>query len=53
MSFSIETSVWAEEQFGDCQFGDVRRTKRLINVAQQVANNPSASFPGKWSRGEI
>jgi len=45
MSFSIETSVWAEEQFGDCQFGDVRRTKRLINVAQQVANNPSASFP--------
>lgn len=45
MPFSIETSVWAKEQFGDCQFGDVRRTKRLINVAQQVANNPSASFP--------
>lgn len=45
MSFSIETGAWAREQFGDCQLGDVRRTKRLIGMAQQVANNPSASFP--------
>lgn len=45
MSFSIETRVWAEEQFGGCELGDVRRTRRLIDVAQQVANNPSASFP--------
>jgi hypothetical protein len=45
MSLSIETSAWAQEQFGDCQLGDVRRTKRLIDVAEQVANNPSASFP--------
>lgn len=45
MGFSIDTSVWSREQFSDCQLGDVRRTKRLIQVAEQVANNPSASFP--------
>lgn len=45
MSFSIESGAWAQEQFGDCQLGDVRRTRRLIDVAEHVANNPSASFP--------
>src|ERR1043166_10049418 len=45
MSFLIETSAWAERQVGYCQLGDQRRTKRLIEVAQQVANHPSASFP--------
>jgi len=45
MSFSIESGAWAQEQFGDCQLGDVRRTTRLIGVAEHVANNPSASFP--------
>lgn len=45
MSFCIEATEWAREQFGDCELGDVRRTKRLITVAEQVANNPSASFP--------
>lgn len=45
MSFSIDAREWAREQFGDCDLGDLRRTKRLITVAEQVANNPSASFP--------
>lgn len=52
MPFSLETGAWAEEQFGDCDLGDVRRTKRLIDVAERVANNPSASFPRQmpsWS----
>jgi hypothetical protein len=31
--------------FGNCQLGDKRRTQRLIQVAADVANNPSASFP--------
>jgi hypothetical protein len=31
--------------FGNCQLGDKRRTRRLIQVAADVANNPSASFP--------
>lgn len=45
MSFLIETTAWSEQQFGNCQLGDKRRTKRLIEVAQQVANHPSGSFP--------
>jgi len=44
-SVTMEPRVWAEEQFGACQLGDQRRTKRLIQVAAQVAANPSASFP--------
>jgi len=44
-SMTMEPRVWAEEQFGACQLGDRRRTKRLIQVAAKVAANPSASFP--------
>jgi hypothetical protein len=36
---------WAQLNFGNCQFGDKRRTRRLIKVAADVSNNPSASFP--------
>jgi len=35
---------WALLNFGDCQLGDKRRTKRLIEVAEQFAHNPSASL---------
>lgn len=45
MSFQLDTREWAEQQFGDCELGDRRRAKRLIAVAEQVANHPSASFP--------
>jgi len=45
MAFRIDTEAWARAQFGDCELGDERRTKRLIQVAEQVANHPSASFP--------
>lgn len=45
MSFRIDTKEWAEQQFSHCELGDGRRTKRLIQVAQQVANHPSGSFP--------
>lgn len=45
MAFHIDTREWAEQQFGDCELGDRRRTKRLIAVAEQVANHPAASFP--------
>lgn len=36
---------WAHMNFGSCQLGDKRRTERLIQVASDVASNPSASFP--------
>ena len=52
MSFSLDTKSWAQQQFSSCELGDRRRTKRLIEVAEQVANNPSGSFPKQmnvWS----
>ncbi len=45
MPLVMDTHSWARQQFGDCKLGDQRRTKRLLQVAQQVANHPSASFP--------
>lgn len=45
MAFRLDTVAWAKEQFADCKLGDKRRTKRLIQVAEQVANHPSGSFP--------
>ena len=37
--------VWAEVQFGTCKLGDRRRSKRLVNMAQQFAARPDASTP--------
>lgn len=41
---------WAQLNFGSCQLGDKRRTNRLIEVAEQVASNPSASLPNQIER---
>ena len=41
---------WARLNFGGCELGDKRRTKRLVQVAEEVANNPSASLPGQIER---
>lgn len=38
---------WAQLNFGNCQLGDKRRTNRLVQVAQDVASNPSASLPNQ------
>jgi hypothetical protein len=43
---------WALEQFGDCELGDVRRKRRAVILASQMASKPSGSIPeqtGKWS----
>jgi len=34
---------WAEQQFGDCQLGDTRRTRRLVDYAARQAVEPAAS----------
>lgn len=41
---------WAELNFGGCQLGDKRRTNRLVQVAEQIASNPSASIPSQSER---
>ena len=43
---------WSQLNFGTCELGDKRRTNRLVQVAEQVGNNPSASLPNQlelWS----
>ena len=41
---------WAQLNFGTCELGDKRRTKRLVQVAEQVGNHPSASLPNQIER---
>jgi len=41
----LEPVVWSESQFGACELGDVRRTRRLVRYAQQMAEKPDASTP--------
>ncbi|MEX1223100.1 MAG: IS4 family transposase [Pirellulales bacterium] len=43
----IETAQWAEKNFGECQLGDRRRTKRLVKYAAQAAAGSEASTPGQ------
>ena len=41
----VEPVAWAEQQFGNCDFGDFRRTKRLVHMATQAAARPDGSTP--------
>ncbi len=36
---------WAEKNFGDLPFTDIRRTKRVTKLASQMAKNPGESIP--------
>ena len=42
---ALEIEDWAEQQFGTCELGDQRRTKRMVKLAAQVAAMPDASTP--------
>src|SRR5262250_764148 len=43
-SLSADTS-WAVHEFAEAELGDLRRTKRLIELATVLAQNPRASLP--------
>jgi hypothetical protein len=48
----LDTKMWSQQQFSDCQLGDKRRTARLVHLAGQVVNHPSGGFPEqteKWA----
>lgn len=47
MTLLLDTQEWAQQQFGSCEFGDARRTRRLVKFASQVAADPDASTPGQ------
>lgn len=51
MAVILETQEWAKQQFGTCDLGDVRRTRRLVQFAAQATAAPDSSTPGqteKW-----
>lgn len=48
----LDVNHWAVQQFGECDLGDERRTKRLVKLAAQIAAKPDASTPSQtqqWS----
>lgn len=45
MSLELDVSMWAEEQFGTCDLGDARRTRRAVRTAALFAADPSGSTP--------
>lgn len=47
-----DTASWAQAQWGGAQLGDVRRTKRAVQLGQQLLDNPAGSLPeqtGNWA----
>jgi hypothetical protein len=49
-SLALEIAQWAEQQFGSCELGDRRRTKRMVKLATQVATKPDAATPKQTER---
>ena len=45
MTVTMDAHVWAEEQFGQCDLNDKRRTQRLVQVAARALCHPSGSLP--------
>jgi hypothetical protein len=43
------TRLWAEANFGAAQLGDKRRTRRLVNTAERLAQQPRGSLPAHFS----
>lgn len=43
IGFVEDLERWAEQQFGSCDLGDVRRTLRLVHYASRQAAQPQAS----------
>lgn len=51
MGRSGDSVVWAEATFGDCDLGDVRRTRRLVKVGAQLAAH-AGQAPVSACRGD-
>jgi hypothetical protein len=45
MTVTMDAKSWAEEQFGQCDLGDKRRTRRLVSLAAEVLCHPAGSLP--------
>lgn len=45
MTITLDAQAWAQEQFGQCDLKDKRRTRRLVEVAASALCHPSGSLP--------
>jgi hypothetical protein len=49
---TLDNDEWVERQFGECELGNVARTKRLQYVAVNMLSSPEQSLPkqnGRWA----
>ena len=44
-TLELDVNAWAERQFGECDLGDKRRTRRAVETAAKFAANPDGSTP--------
>lgn len=44
-TFLSAPELWAQDEFGFAQLGDLRRTKRLVNIATKLAASPGGTLP--------
>jgi hypothetical protein len=42
--FIADAQAWAEETFGNCDLGDQRRAKRVVDIGKRMANHVDASL---------
>jgi hypothetical protein len=49
MTVTMDAQAWAEEQFGQCDLKDQRRTRRLVKLASEVLCHPAGSLPEQTS----
>jgi hypothetical protein len=40
----LDAAGWAQQEFGDCELGDVRLTQRLIKIIRDKASQPGGSY---------
>ena len=53
MSRQADDINWAVNEFADADLGDVRRTKRLVELANVLAQHPTAALPEAYGNGAM
>src|SRR2546425_2634294 len=53
MSDLLDATSWAVTEFADADLGDLRRTQRLVQLAQLLAQRPGAALPAACGSGAM
>jgi hypothetical protein len=53
MHDTLDATSWAVTEFADAEFGDLRRTQRLVQLAQALAQRPGAALPEAGGSGAM